>query len=84
MSTGPDLFTKIQRALIKHWISKGFRIFTYLDDGAGADQVLDKAMKMSEIVRKDIVLSGLITNKEKSQWACFCCSGRLGMATSGV
>lgn len=50
------------------WRSKGFRIFTYLDDGAGADQVLDKAVKMSEFVRKAIVLSGFIANEEKSQW----------------
>lgn len=65
---GPYLFTKIQRALVKRWRSKGFRIFTYLDDGAGADQVLDKAVKMSEFVRKDmIVLSGFIADEVKSQ-----------------
>ena len=68
LSTGPYLFTKIQRALVKRWRSKGFRTFTYLDDGAGADQVLDKAVKMSEFVPKDIVLSGFIANEEKSQW----------------
>lgn len=68
LSMGPYLFTKIQRALVKRWRSKGFRIFTYLDDGAGADQVLDKAVKMSEFVRKAIVLSGFIANEEKSQW----------------
>ena len=53
---GPYLFTKIQRALVKHWRSEGFRIFTYLDDRAGADQVLNKAMKMSTVVRKDTAL----------------------------
>lgn len=68
LSTGPYLFTKIQRALVKHWRSKGFRIFTYLDDGAGADQSLDKAVKMSALVRKDIAFSGFIANEEKSQW----------------
>ena len=65
---GPYLFTKIERMLIKHWRSKGFQIFTYLDDGAGADQVLSKAMKMSTAVRRDIALSGFIANEEKSQW----------------
>lgn len=30
LSTGPYLFTKIQRALVKHWRGKGFRIFTYI------------------------------------------------------
>ena len=68
LSVGPYLFTKIQRALVKHWRSKGFRIFTYLDDGAGADQVLSEAMKMSTVVRRDIALSGFIANEEKSQW----------------
>ena len=63
---GPYLFTKIQRVLVKHWRSKGFRILTYLDDGAGADQVLNKAMKMSTVVCKDIALRGFIANKEKS------------------
>lgn len=39
-----------------------------MDDGAGADQVLNKAMKMSTVVRKDIPLSGFIANEEKRQW----------------
>ena len=43
-------------------------MFTYLDDGAGADQVLNKAMKMSTVVRRDIAFSGFIANEEKSQW----------------
>ena len=50
LSVAPYLFTKIQRALIKHWRSKGFRILTYLDDRAGADQVLKKAMRISTVV----------------------------------
>lgn len=65
---GPYLFTKIQRALVGHWRSKGFGIFVYLDDGAGADQVLNKAIKMSTVVRRDIAASGFIANEEKSQW----------------
>ena len=35
LATGPYVFTKIQRALVKHWRSRGFRI---LDDGAGGEQ----------------------------------------------
>ena len=68
LSTGPYLFTKIQRALVKHWRGKGFRIFTYLDDGAGAHQVRDVAVKLSALVREDIALSGFVANEEKSQW----------------
>lgn len=37
LSVGPYIFTKIQRAQTKHWRRQGIRIFTYLDDGAGAD-----------------------------------------------
>ena len=37
--TGPQLFTKIQQTLVKYWVAKGFHIFTYLDDGAGANQI---------------------------------------------
>ena len=68
LSTGPYLFTKIQRALVKHWRGKGFRLFTYLDDGAGADQDRDEAVKLSAEVRRDILLSGFVANEEKSQW----------------
>ena len=37
LSTGPYLFTKLQKTLTKHWKSQGIRVFMYLDDGAGAD-----------------------------------------------
>ena len=39
LSTGPYVFSKIQ-ALVKHWRGKGLRIFTFLDDGAGAESSL--------------------------------------------
>lgn len=33
--TAPYVFTKIQKALVKHWRAQGIRIFTYLDNGIG-------------------------------------------------
>ena len=33
LATAPFVFTKIQKALLKHWRAQGIRIFTYLDDG---------------------------------------------------
>ena len=39
-----------------------------MDDGAGAYQVRDVAVKLSALVREDIALSGFVANKEKSQW----------------
>ena len=49
------MFTKIQRTLVKHWRSRGLRIFTYLDDGAGGEQGFVKS-------------SGFVANEEKSVW----------------
>ena len=37
LATAPFLFTKIQKALVKHSRRQGLRVFTYLDDGAGAE-----------------------------------------------
>ena len=53
---------------MKHWKGKGFRLFTYLDDGAGADQDRDEAVRLSAEVRRDVLLSGFVANEEKSQW----------------
>lgn len=62
------MFTKIQRALVKHWRSRGFRIFTYLDDGAGGEKGFAEACSISESVRKDVRSSGFVANEEKSVW----------------
>ena len=35
LSVVPFIFATIQKALMKHWIRQGIRLFTYLDDGAG-------------------------------------------------
>ena len=68
LSTGPYLFTKIQRALVKHWRGKVFRLFTYLDDGAGADQDQGEVARLSAEVKRDVLLTGFVANEEKSQW----------------
>lgn len=68
LSTGPYVFTRIQKTLVKYWRSKGYRIFTYLDDGAGAEQDYRSAHVMAERVKMDIQSSGFVINKDKSQW----------------
>ena len=62
------MFTKIQRALVKHWRRRGFRIFTYLDDGAGGEQGFAEACSISESVRTDVRSSSSVANEEKSVW----------------
>ena len=68
LSTGPYIFTKVQRTLTKHWRSQGIRIFTYLDDGAGAERSFQEAQEVSDLVRWDVKLSGFVANDIKSQW----------------
>ena len=68
LSTGPYVFSKIQRPLVKHWRGKGLRIFTFLDDGAGAESSLVLARDMSTIVQQDIAQSGFVAHTEKCQW----------------
>ena len=68
LSTGPYVFSKIQRVLVKHWREQGIRIFTYLDDGAGAERSLEEARQTSALVQQDVARSGFIAHKEKCQW----------------
>lgn len=68
LSVGPFVFMKIQKALTKHWRSQGICIFTYLDDGAGADSDFHEARRVSNLVRQDVQRSGFVANDEKSQW----------------
>ena len=68
LASAPFLFTKVQKALVKHWRAQGIRIFTYLDDGAGAANNLVGARETSKQVRQDVRASGFVANEEKSQW----------------
>ena len=68
LASAPYVFTKIQKALVKHWREQGIRVFTYLDDGAGAEKSLDTARAASKKVREDIAVSGFVTHPEKCSW----------------
>ena len=59
------VFTKIQKALVKHWREQGIRIFTYLDDGTGVEKSYATASAASNIVKGDIAASGFIAHPEK-------------------
>ena len=78
LATAPFLFTKIQKALVKHWRRQGLCVFTYLDDGAGAESNYESAKEMSLQVRQDIHDSGFVANNEKSQWDPVQCGELLG------
>ena len=68
LASAPCVFTEIQKALVKHWREQGIRIFTYLDDGAGAGKTLEIARAASARVREDNAASGFVAHPEKSCW----------------
>ena len=68
LASAPYVFTKIQKALVKYWRGQGIRIFTYLDDGAGAACNFQDALQTSQRVRQDIKDSGFVANETKSVW----------------
>ena len=57
LASAPYVFTKIQKALVKHWREQCIRIFTYLDDGAASRRVAE-----------DIAASGFVVHPEKHCW----------------
>ena len=63
---------------MKHRRVKGFRLFTCLDDGAGADRDQGEAVRLSAEVRRDVLLSGSVADREKSQWDPVLCGELLG------
>ena len=68
LASAPYVFTKIQKALVKHWRRQGLRIFTYLDDGAVAESSFEDALQTSQKVRQDVKDSGFVANETKSVW----------------
>lgn len=68
LASAPFVFRKIQKALVKDWREQGVRIFTYLDDGAGAGKSYATASAASSIVKGDIAASGFIAHPEKCCW----------------
>ena len=68
LSSGPFIFTKVVRVLIKYWRSYAIKIACFLDDGLSIDFDKDQAIKNSKFVKGSISEAGFIANNEKSQW----------------
>ena len=64
----PYVFTKIQKALAKHWREQGICIFTYLDDGVGVEKSLKTARAASRRVREGTAASGFVAHPEQCCW----------------
>ena len=68
LSSAGHIFTKTVRCLISHWRAQSIKILAYLDDGFCAADNFETALKWSKIIRSDLILSGFVSNEEKSQW----------------
>lgn len=79
LSTGPYIFTKIMRPLVKHWRSKTFKIVVYLDDGLGVCPSFTSCEEQSLCVKSDLCKSGFVANVEKSIWEPTQCTKWLGL-----
>ena len=79
LSTGPRIFTKVVRPLVKFWRTKGINVVVYLDDGWSHEKTEGDCMKNSECVKNDLKSSGFIVNQEKSVWVPTQCIEWLGL-----
>lgn len=68
LATGPYIFTKVIRPLVKHWRQKAFKIVVYLDDGLGVCPCFSSCKKQALSVKCDLINSGFVPNSEKSSW----------------
>ena len=68
LASAPYVFTKLQKALVKHWREQGIGIFTYLDDGACAENSLEAAKAAFKKIREDIAACDFVTHPETSSW----------------
>jgi hypothetical protein len=68
LATGPYIFTKVMRPLVKHWRAAAHKIIVYLDDGMGASHSFSSCLNQATRVRSDVISSGFVPNVEKCIW----------------
>lgn len=69
LSTGPYIFSKVIRPLVKHWRSQALKIVVYLDNGFCVITGRPSCQECSECsVKLDLENSGFVANKDKCQW----------------
>ena len=68
ISTGPYIFTKVLRPLIRYWRLQAIRIVVYLDDGLGVCPTFSDCYSQSMAVKSDLSRAGFVANSVKSIW----------------
>ena len=67
LSTGPYVFTKVMRPLMRYWRLQAFRIAVYLDDGLGVCPSLADCCSHSLGVRSDLFRAGFVAKQPEKQ-----------------
>ena len=62
LSTGPYIFTKVMRPLVKYWRSQAYRIVVYLDDGLGVCPTFACCRLEALAVKSDLSRAGFVPN----------------------
>ena len=68
ISSGPYIFSKLLRTLVKHWRGQGIKIAVFLDDGAGVNENFDTCLTHATQVKRDLECAGFVINYDKSIW----------------
>ena len=69
LPTGPYIFIKFMRPLVRYWRLQAFRIAVYLDDGLGVCPSFADCFFQSLAVKLDLFCAGFVANTQKSIWA---------------
>lgn len=68
LCTGPAVFTKVFRILIKKWRAEGINVAMYLDDGLIWASSKNECLTASHRIRQDLQNAGSQVSEEKCQW----------------
>ena len=69
ISTGPYIFTKVLRPLVRYWrLQKAIRIVVYLDDRLGVCPTFPDCYSQSMAVKSDLSQAGFVANSVRSIW----------------
>ncbi len=68
LTSGPYIFTKLLRPLIKRWRAMGIPVAVYIDDGAATLPDRETCRQASHIMQTDLRSAGFFTALPKCQW----------------
>lgn len=68
LATAGHIFSKVLRAVVTFWRSKGHKVITFLDDGLGGDVSYERATQSSHFIRESIQEFGFLLANEKCEW----------------